>query len=157
MFNVDLETGISFGVVSLNNEKFNSELWFEVSEPEYYVETCPICGSGFDSLENDDGDELNVCHSCGHEWGIDEHELVIRSFVIDEDGLRMEQSADDSDIFVTRSPFVTLAAKCSPCAPNAGDLSTPGGVMAYCPPPEWWLDVKGMRIRRYPATRNRRK
>ncbi len=44
----------------------------------------------------------------------------------------------DGDIFVTDSKYYTMAAECSPCAPNAGYLQTPGNLKTYCLGPEWF-------------------
>lgn len=52
------------------------------------------------------------------------------------------QHADDPDIFVTRSPYYTLCAFCSPCAPGAGYLMDPGNVKAYCFGHDWWENGK---------------
>jgi hypothetical protein len=43
-------------------------------------------------------------------------------------------------VFITRAPFFTLAAFCSPCAPGAGDLDSPraDGVPAYCFGHDWF-------------------
>lgn len=61
-----------------------------------------------------------------------------------DDGLELEYEGyrvavyADSTLIVMSSPFVTHARKCSPCVPNAGDLTAPcassqRGVVAYCP------------------------
>ena len=44
----------------------------------------------------------------------------------------------DGDIFVTLSPFYTLAEFCSPCAPGAGYLGSDGNVKTYCLGPDWF-------------------
>ena len=48
------------------------------------------------------------------------------------------------DIFITKSPYYTTCTFCSPCAPNAGDLSHPvdGGVKAYCFGHDWFEEGK---------------
>lgn len=39
---------------------------------------------------------------------------------------------------VVRSRHVSMCAMCSPCYPDAGDLDTPGDILAYnLPPPDW--------------------
>lgn len=40
-------------------------------------------------------------------------------------------------LFVFHSPFVRGCRPCSPCVPNAGDLNSEGGYIAYDVPPEW--------------------
>lgn len=50
------------------------------------------------------------------------------------------------DFWVYKSPFVTWAQFCSPCALGAGYLRTPCvegvGAYTYCPPTDWWPDGK---------------
>jgi hypothetical protein len=46
--------------------------------------------------------------------------------------------ASDGDIFITHSAFYALCSFCSPCAPGAGSLESPGGVKAYCLGPDWF-------------------
>lgn len=58
-------------------------------------------------------------------------------YLYEKDGLKF-QVCGDGDIFVLESPYVTLSAFCSPCAPNAGYLLNPGSVPCYCMPPEWF-------------------
>ena len=50
--------------------------------------------------------------------------------------------ADDRGvILVLKSPYFTLCGPCSPCVPNAGDLtSINGNLMTYCLGPEWFDD-----------------
>lgn len=40
-------------------------------------------------------------------------------------------------LFVFKSPVQRLCRPCSPCVPNAGDLSSKGGYVAYDVHPEW--------------------
>jgi hypothetical protein len=46
--------------------------------------------------------------------------------------------ASDGDIFVTDSKFYALCSFCSPCAPGAGYLLTPGSIKTYCLGPDWF-------------------
>lgn len=127
--NIDLETGIRYGVISVH------ELPFFYDEAEsVYPEFDPLeC----DELEaNEQGefeeDELERARDRFFEfseplsWGIDTAEVS------------MSHGQDDHDIFVTKSKFFTYAKFCSPCAPGACYLTNQtkgGGVMAYCPSP----------------------
>ena len=48
-----------------------------------------------------------------------------------------------NDVTVIRSPYYTLCGPCSPCAPNAGYLTTqPGHLRTYCLGPDWFEDEK---------------
>ena len=68
------------------------------------------------------------------------------AFDVDEDGYLCHQSADDTDIFVIKSPFYTYCGLCSPCAPGAGDLSCERtketGFMTYCFGHDWFEENK---------------
>lgn len=46
-------------------------------------------------------------------------------FRYSSDGYEATQSADDSDIFILKSPYFTVAQFCSPCAPGACHLRNP--------------------------------
>ena len=62
------------------------------------------------------------------------------SFSYQKEGYEAEQSQDDSDIFITKSPYYTLCAYCSPCAPGAGYVmsSRKHGIKAYCFGDDWF-------------------
>jgi hypothetical protein len=62
------------------------------------------------------------------------------SFYYQKEGYEAEQSQDDSDIFITKSPYYTLCAYCSPCAPGAGYVmsSRKHGIKAYCFGDDWF-------------------
>ena len=65
------------------------------------------------------------------------------SFIYAEDGYEAE-CGDDGDIFITKSPYFTYAAFCSPCAPGAGHLRSyrPDGVKTYCFGHDWFENGK---------------
>lgn len=57
------------------------------------------------------------------------------------DGEVKVQIDSDGDIWVFKSPFYTLCGECSPCAPNAGYLTTRSNAMkAYALPQSWFDD-----------------
>jgi len=60
----------------------------------------------------------------------------------DDDNPSLEMELGDrGDVMVFKSPFVTLVRECSPCYPNAGDLTAvPGSKLTYCPPKDWYPD-----------------
>lgn len=53
--------------------------------------------------------------------------------------VEMQWAISDNEIFITKSPVTSMCRLCSPCFPNAGDLSTrhKGNVKTYDIPPEW--------------------
>jgi len=56
----------------------------------------------------------------------------------EKDGYLVELHAD-MDVWVIKSPYYTRCAECSPCAPNAGYLTSQhGGMKTYCLGPEWF-------------------
>ena len=88
------------------------QAWADSSEP-YYGET-------------DDDEEIDDCA-----------EPI--SYTYEEDGY-VAECGDDGDIFLTRSPYYTKCAFCSPCAPGAGYLMDhrEGGIRAYCFGHDWF-------------------
>jgi hypothetical protein len=95
MSNVNHETGIHFGVISQNEVL---QAWVDSSEPVYNCENCQ-CDEAFQN------DECDYCEPCAYTY--------------DQDGYKCEQLSEDTDIFITESPYYTYAQYCSPCAPGA--------------------------------------
>lgn len=144
--NIDHETGIRYGVI---HQHHVLQAWCDGSEGDYGYPHCPKCGNeavDFDEDKHADYDPLAsgmccdvACEDCriyidasdaygdepiGHYLKDEEYEAV--------------QYGDDGDIFVTKSPYYTLCRFCSPCAPGAGYLTSPGNVKAYCFGPDWF-------------------
>lgn len=128
--NVDHETGIHYGVIPANDVM---QAWSDSSEPEYDCDEC----EAKQEFESDPENE-------GEEFDCSDYECEPRGFAFVEDGYEACQSRDDSDIFITKSPFYTFAAFCSPCAPGAGHLRNPlapdEGVKTYCFGDDWFED-----------------
>lgn len=118
MANVDVKTGIRFGVIP---HYVLGGFWYEESEP-VYPEPEP-------RDEDDDEDDYADCVE-PVEWRMDDGEY------------KAEQSADSCDVFVLKSPYFTRAQFCSPCAPGACYLLNPveDGVRAYCFGPDCFYD-----------------
>jgi ribosomal protein L37AE/L43A len=108
MHNIDLETGIHYGVISQNAVL---EAWADSSEPDYGPPTCPKCGS-----ENLEGEYY--CSDCDYEFEGDEAFGDTENFYL-SDGEYQAWSDSYGDIFITKSPYYTFRGFCSPCAPNA--------------------------------------
>lgn len=125
--NIDKDTGIRYGVIHHGEV---GEAWYESSEPNYIV-ACPSCGS--ESIKDTD-DGLMQCESCDETWDECNIDREPVSHYLDDGEYLAEQSYDDCDIFITKSPYYTLCGFCSPCAPGAGYLtdSRENGVKSYC-------------------------
>lgn len=157
--NIDNETGIRYGVINQNEV---GESWFDSSEavyPENYF--CPNCGNELtlvsegksEQLPDNQGvsveDDIYHCDNCDQD--IYESELNLdfiepTGFVYNQDGYTCSQSADDTDIFITKAPYFTYCQFCSPCAPGAGYLMNvrdqETGIKAYCFDFSWFEDNK---------------
>ncbi len=109
IINIDLKTGIRYGVINQNKVMY----WAEESKPYYDP--------------NLTEEELDMAEP----W----------SWFISNDEYQAE-SDSYGDIFITKSPYYTLCALCSPCAPGAGDLTAEGNKKAYCFGHDWFDDGK---------------
>lgn len=108
--NIDNKTGIRFGVIPQNNIL---QAWADSSEPVYSY-YCPKCGE-----ELRKGADAKRCPKCfyrikGGDFDFQEPDC----FIYEEDGYAC-QSDDNGDIFICKSPYITYAQYCSPCAPGA--------------------------------------
>jgi len=107
--NIDPETGIRYGVISWWDARGLAENWLNRSVPT--EKTCS-CRRDCD------------CESDGSFYQNKEY---------------MCHADDRGVILVLKSPYYTLCGPCSPCVPNAGDLtSIHGNLMTYCLGPEWF-------------------
>jgi len=133
--NRDPDTGIRYGIVSLNDL---NEWALDSFEPLYACR-CPECGTDFDP----DNEPNETCPICGFiasdddEWWSDEPDAL----VFEEDGYSLLLD-EYNDVWVFRSPYTTsIWSHCSPCAPGAAHLSGDedhGNDLAYCLGDEWY-------------------
>lgn len=140
--NMNPETGIHFGAISLNSLSGDSVGEAESIYPEEVEIDCEneSCRTSFNVPLSSSGESV-TCPQCRHTWELSPYEFDC----IEPIGLDL--TANDSDytteyseslncFFVTKSPFYTFARACSPCAPNAGDLDSPcdsgNGLKTYC-------------------------
>ena len=147
--NRDLVTGIHYGVISQHTV---GQAWYDGAEPDYGQPTCPKCGSvvkDVSAIEADVSEWLQhrrrgcddyACEHCEHTLDSQDcfgDEPIGWSF---EDAAYRLSDCLDTDIFVSRSPYYTFSAFCSPCVPGAGNLDSPveGGVKTYCLGHEWF-------------------
>lgn len=115
--NINLKTGIRFGVISQYEVL---QVWADDSEANYPEEIeCQHCG---DTVKIE---EVEHCQSCNKDITNDIDKLEVVSFTYNQDGYQAAQAHDDPDIFITMSPYFTYAQFCSPCAPGAVYLMSP--------------------------------
>ena len=155
--NVDHETGIRYGVISQNSINPEALADMEPVYPEIEHDCCEIketvyntwmiLKNGFQTGATKDasgaGNDTYPTHaealadipycSCG-----DLNEPY--GYEYTQDGYALSSGTDGFGIFVTKSPYFTLAKFCSPCAPGAGSLDSPsdGGVKTYCLGADWF-------------------
>lgn len=151
--NIDKTNGIRFGVIH-SGEVLQS--WSDSSESEYGEPHCPKCGNvALDSsrVDTDDDTEYKRLHSYGcDDYVCTDCKLLLDSsdvygeepigFTLSDGEYEAQQSGDGTDIFITKSPYYTRAAFCSPCAPGACYLTSPcdDGEKAYCFGHDWFED-----------------
>jgi len=124
--NVNPDSGIRYGIVSLNSLaewvfdeffQFGRNLSYESALLEWVAED-----------GDEDADEFE------YESDEDTYELET------PDGLKLGLSTLGGayNVWVFESPYIANHAICSPCCPNAGDINTPGDFPCYTLPPEWF-------------------
>jgi len=150
--NIDGESGIRYGVIPQNDVL---EVWADESEPNYGPPSCPKCGNDATAIDDPTIPDLSVlipdgwedngreyaCLNCEYSFDSDEaYGEEPLSWYVDDGEYLAEQSADDCNVFVVKSPYYTRAQFCSPCAPGACYLRNPcpDGDKAYCFAPDWF-------------------
>jgi hypothetical protein len=153
--NMDLETGIHFGVIPQDQVL---QAWCNSSQPSYGVPEeaeCPDCNKIQVLPEGTEwGDEL-TCPECGSVYFNEIPDGTEPLFFFIDNGEYLAKCGEDGDIFILKSPFYTHCCLCSPCAPNAGYLLSPDplGVKTYCFGSDWFDPEEAP----YPFTRVNKK
>ncbi len=136
--NIDVQSGIRFGVIAQNS--INLDILSEF-ESEYGEPHCPKCGQAVEH----DGLEY-ACADCSECFESEEcfpDESLGISY--DRDGYKI-QDCLDSDLMILSSPYFTYAQYCSPCVPGAINLDSPmsadEGVKGYCLGHDWFDEDK---------------
>jgi hypothetical protein len=126
--NVDLETGIRFGVISAHS--LSGWVCGE-AEPIYPDEVeveCPECGAVWQSTETC-GSDTQICPQCEHDFecsDLDELEPIGWNYAPNDADYQTDYSESLNCVFVLKSPYFTYGRYCSPCAPGAVDLDNAG-------------------------------
>ncbi len=145
--NIDLTTGIRYGVIHPNDVSGDWFSRFTPVYPEPDSVNCPKCDEINEWSGRNWGDDV-ACEYCEHEYTLEMPDCMdpIR-YVYEANGIKAKASPE-RDIFVTKSPYVTQAPFCSPCAPGACYLMRAttygehGGEFCYCLPQECFDDDK---------------
>jgi len=153
--NINLETGIRYGVIPIHD--LNEWAWEEF-EVLYGEPSCPNCGNEVNTspygkdyfcdhcydrndprIEDADGSEDREDHEDYCYWSEECYPEEPIANVLDNDNYKA-QVDEMGDIFLFESPYYTFAGFCSPCAPGAGHLRsiTPNGVKTYCFGHDWF-------------------
>ena len=139
--NIDNETGIRYGIISVNSLVD----WIYEEFEAVYTLCCPHCGNellkdlSFSDKDNN-GDGTFCCPHCqkiiedGEQYG-DEPD----GWIYEKEGYQLEMNRSNK-IVVTKSQFYTHAQFCSPCFPGGGHLENPceEGPKTYCLGSEWF-------------------
>lgn len=138
--NIDHETGIRYGVLPMHKV---CQVWCDESEgvypdPETDDCDCPQCGHN-DNESHNWGDDC-ICDECGEHFEIQSDMLEPIAHTYSADGYECQQSGDDCDIFILKSPYYTLCQFCSPCSPGAGYILNNHELdcKAYCFGHDWF-------------------
>jgi len=117
--NIDLATGIRYGVISQNSVSpealddlmaYGENRAWKLALDEALRERHLEPGT-------DDVDEDEVAEELSLHW-----EDRLGDYVYEKDGYVITGCLDN-DLFVLKSPYYTYACFCSPCVPGAGDLN----------------------------------
>lgn len=132
MTNLDHDTNIRYGVISVNDIV---QAWSDSSVPVYPpARQCPRC-EGTGDWGDDPDDDCPTCYGMAEQSSDDPTE-----FVYVKEGYKATQSFESPYVFVVKSPYFTTCRFCSPCMPGAGDLNShdPEGVRTYCLGHDWF-------------------
>jgi hypothetical protein len=150
--NINLATGIRFGVLPANADGLTEWLW-DSFEAEYGDPQCPECNRRVIESDNESvpslerGNKDYYCPDCAVAYWSD------RCFGDEPHGhtcTHPDYKAEidrSNDIWIFASPYFTYAQFCSPCAPGACYLSNPldeplASNRAYCLGHEWFEQGK---------------
>ena len=158
--NINHETGIRFGVIPSHDVL---QSWADSSESDFGEPSCGECGGDAHSMDDDDAlwAAISSTENPGNEWRVEKYSDKAyfcpgckrvfgsedaygdepQAFILDDGEYEAIQRGGDCDIFITKSPYYTLAPFCSPCAPGAcylRDGALDEQARAYCFAPDWF-------------------
>ena len=116
--NINTKTGIRYGIISANeiDSDFLSEFYYVY--PDVF---CSSCGEKLSDI---------YCSECETEnFEYQEQEAVYSEYK--HNGIHAIHDFNSNYVTVFKSRSIFKRALCSPCYPNAGDLSSPGNFLTY--------------------------
>lgn len=130
--NINPQTGIAYGVVSMNSlESWVFEEFLLSGNNDSYDDALADFMASNPGVNDDEIEAWNEAY--------DADESVYSLAV---DGMRLQASCLGGAylVWVFESPHTTYASVCSPCVPNAGDLNNKHdtGIVCYDLPQEWY-------------------
>lgn len=132
LVNVNPETGIRYGVVSLDSlQDWVFDEFFHHGTNETWAEAIRDY-----IAENPGSDEEDASEALEHAQFEEE------VYSLEKDGMKLQLSylGGAPLVWVFESPHKAMVRECSPCVPNAGDLNSKidGGFECYDVPAEWY-------------------
>lgn len=147
--NMNVETGIHYGVIP-KNDLFNcAEEFFDHAEDIDYTNNLKEIKENIKSSIEDFmfDDNVKEILELVEEHFNENYQGDCALMRYEKDGFIIKSSNDDCDLFIIKSPYFTLAPFCSPCAMNACYLrdgvkegEEPKGAKAYCLPEDWFSE-----------------
>lgn len=122
--NRNLKTGIRYGIISAN--EIDSDFLADF-EPVYSDMFCSNCNEKLSDI---------YCSNCETE-NLEYQEQEASYFKYDRNGLVAEFNPNSNYVTVFKSRSIFKRALCSPCYPNAGNLSSPGQYKTYGIPKQY--------------------
>ena len=123
------ENGIAYGVIPQNDvmPECLDDAEYDYGKPEDYDLECPECGRTLSWDEPLNWGEIVECSACSEDVELEPpFDSEANSFSIERDGYAIQGECgsftSSFDLWVFKSPYYTIAEKCSPCAPGAGYL-----------------------------------
>jgi hypothetical protein len=146
--NVDIATGIHYGVI--HNNRLGKFAWDIIQADGIDIDY-------MEAQENLQAELQHAIKSVLEDYSTSFDAKALAADIIGDLDIDRESTGDctryeykgkdeeftvgsDGDIFVTKSKFYTLCGRCSPCAPNAGYLTSEGSLKTYCLGPDWFDD-----------------
>jgi hypothetical protein len=149
MVNANPETGIRYGVVSLNSlEDWVFDEFFQNGENLTANEAHKEAKAEFieerryaeGSLLTAEARAIEEWEERGEQEFWDSWECDEATYELETEGMKLGLSTLGGayNVWVFESPHTAEHGLCSPCCPNAGNIDTPGSFQCYTLPAEWF-------------------